>query len=218
MAQRPLPKRVWYGFWHVFFRLFGVLIFRVRVRGRERVPKTGGALVLSNHQSHLDPIIMGVAADRRMNYLARQTLFRFAPFGLLIRSFDAIPLDREGLGLSGLKETMNRLKRGEMVLIFPEGTRTCDGEVGPFKSGFCTLARRVKVPLVIAAFDGAFDAFPRSTMFPRPARIHIEFGQTISAEEVSRFSSDDELVAEVRRRIVECHDHVRQSRARAAGC
>ena len=211
MAKRSLPKRAWYGFWHVFCRFFGVMVFRVRVRGREHVPKTGGALVLSNHQSHLDPIMMGLASDRRMNYLARQTLFRFTPFRWFIQSFDAIPLDREGLGLSGLKETMARLKRGEMVQIFPEGTRTHDGEVGPFKPGFCALAKRVKVPLVVAAFDGGFDAFPRTSHVPRPARIHIEFGPTITPEEVAQFKSDEELVAEVRRRIVACFESVRAS-------
>src|SRR5262245_14959335 len=118
MAQRSLPKRVWYDSWRVICRLLGVVVFQIRCRGREHLPADGAALVLSNHQSHLDPILIGLACDRRMNFLARQTLFGFAPFRWLIRSFDAIPLDREGMGLSGLKETLVRLKRDEMVLIF----------------------------------------------------------------------------------------------------
>ena len=137
MAQRSLPQRLWYDALRVICRLTGILVFRIRCRGREFVPRDGGGLVLSNHQSHLDPVLVGLATDRRLNYLARDTLFKFAPFRWLINSLDAIPLDREGLGLGGLKETLKRLKRGELVLIFPEGTRTRDGEVGTLKPGFC---------------------------------------------------------------------------------
>src|SRR6185369_4246968 len=94
-------------------------------------------------------------------------------------SLDAIPIDRDGLGLAGLKETLKRLKRGEMVLIFPEGTRTPDGQVAPLKPGFCAIARRANVPLVPVAIDGAFDAWPRFSPVPRPATIHVEFGPPI---------------------------------------
>ncbi len=142
MAQRSLPKRLWYEFLRVFFRLLGTVVFRVRVFNRQHVPASGGVLVLSNHQSHLDPIFIGLSCDRRLNYLARDTLFGFAPFRWLINSLDAIPIDREGIGLGGLKESLKRLKAGEMLLIFPEGTRTRDGEVGRLKPGFLALARR----------------------------------------------------------------------------
>ena len=82
-------------------------------------------LVVSNHQSHLDPILVGLACDRRLNYVARDTLFGFAPFRWLIYSLDAIPIDREGIGLGGLKESIRRLRAGEMLLVFPEGTAQC---------------------------------------------------------------------------------------------
>src|SRR5262249_14976904 len=139
MSQRSLAKRAWYQFLHVACRVLGVAVYHIRCRGRGLVPKTGGVLVLSSHQSHFDPGLIGLACDRRLNYLARDTLFRFAPFRWLIKSLDAIPIDREGLGLGGLKETLKRLKREEMVLIFPEGTRTRDGEISPLKPGFCAL-------------------------------------------------------------------------------
>jgi len=111
MAERSLAKRLWYDYLQVMCRLLGVALFRVRCTGRENVPPTGGVLVLSNHQSQFDPMLVGLAIDRRLNYLARETLFRFPPFRWLIRSLDAIPIDREGLGLAGLKETLRRLNR-----------------------------------------------------------------------------------------------------------
>jgi 1-acyl-sn-glycerol-3-phosphate acyltransferase len=214
MAQRSLPKRIWYDSLRIICRLVGPAVFGIRVRGRENVPADGGALVMSNHQSHLDPVLVGLATDRRLNYLARQSLFGFAPFRWLIKSLDAIPLDREGLGLNGLKETLKRLKRGEMVLIFPEGTRTRDGEVGVFKPGFCALARRANVPLLPVGIEGSFDSWPRSRLLPMPAAIHIQFGAPLEPGEIEQLD-DEQLVAEMRRRIAACHAEARRLRDRA---
>ena len=139
MLQRSLSKRLWYNFLRLPCRLVGVAVFRIRVFGREHVPRSGGVLVVSNHQSHLDPVLIGLSCDRRLNYVARDTLFGFTPFRWLINSLDAIPIDREGLGLGGIKESLRRLKAGEMLQIFPEGTRTRDGDVGELKPGFLAL-------------------------------------------------------------------------------
>ncbi|HUY32776.1 MAG TPA: lysophospholipid acyltransferase family protein [Pirellulales bacterium] len=215
-SSRSLPKRLWYRLIHLVCRLLAVVAFRVRVAGREHVPASGGVMVLSNHQSHLDPALIGLACDRRLNYLARETLFGFAPFRWLIHSLDAIPIDREGLGLTGLKETLRRLKQGEMVLIFPEGTRTHDGEVAAFKPGFSALARRTAVPLLPVAIEGSFDAWPRQRLLPGLATIHIRFGEPISPEETQAFG-ERALVTEVERRIRACHALVRGQRSRAEG-
>jgi len=186
-----------------------VLIAGIRGHGRLRIPRTGGALVLSNHQSHLDPVLIGLCFNRRLNYVARDTLFGFAPFRWLIQSLDAIPIDREGLGLGGIKETLRRLKRGEMVLLFPEGTRTEDGWVAPLKPGFCALARRANVPLLPVALDGAFTSWPKWEKLPRRAMVHVQIGEPLWPNEVAKLS-DDELVAEVQRRIVEAHATARR--------
>jgi len=217
MAERSLARRLWYEYLRLVCRLLGVALYRVRCTGRENVPATGGVLVLSNHQSQFDPVLVGLAIDRRLNYLARETLFRFAPFRWLIKSFDAIPIDREGLGLAGLKETLRRLKRGELVLIFPEGTRTPDGEVHPLKPGFSALARRCNVPLLPVAVDGAFDAWPRWQPLPGLSTIHVHIGEPISAEQSKAFD-ERALVVEVERRIRDCHEVVRARRLKAMGC
>jgi 1-acyl-sn-glycerol-3-phosphate acyltransferase len=144
-----------------------------------------------------------------MNYLARETLFQFAPLGWLIHTLDAIPIDRDGLGLNGLKESLRRLKRGEMVLIFPEGTRTRDGEVAPFRPGFTVLAARSKAWILPVAIAGAFDAWPRSQIFPRRGTIHVHYGQPIPPEEVASCDERD-LVAEVEQRVRRCYADLRE--------
>jgi 1-acyl-sn-glycerol-3-phosphate acyltransferase len=210
-ATRSWPKRLWYGLLHVVCRLLATLLFQIRVAGREWLPREGGVMVLSNHQSHFDPVLIGLACDRRLNYLARDTLFGFAPFRWLIESLDAIPIDREGLGLAGLKETLRRLKGGELVLIFPEGTRTHDGEVAPLKPGFSALAKRAHIPLLPVAIEGAYQAWPRRWLFPRLSTIHIQFGEPLSAASAAAFD-ERQLVAEIERRIRACHALARQSR------
>jgi 1-acyl-sn-glycerol-3-phosphate acyltransferase len=184
--------------------MFFTAIYGVRIRGRDNEPASGGVLVMSNHQSHLDPVLVGLSLRRRLNFLARDTLFRFAPFRWLILSLDTIALDREGVGLSGLKETLRRLKRGEMVLMFPEGTRSRDGQIAPLKPGFCAIARRAKVPMLPIAIEGAYAAWPRRRLLPRRSVINIQIGSPLRPEDIATLS-DEQLVAQVQQRMESCH-------------
>lgn len=201
--KRSFIKRLGYACLRTFSRTVGVLIFRLRCQGRQWQPTEGGGLVCSNHQSLFDPVLVGVAFDRRLNYLARRSLFRFAPFRWLIEFLDAIPIDRDGTGLGGLKESLKRLRRGELVLIFPEGSRTLDGRVALLKPGFVALARRGRVPLIPVAIDGAFQAWPRTALFPRPAVVHVCIGQPLTQDEIQQLT-DEQLVEELQRRIEAC--------------
>lgn len=214
MSLFPIFKHLVVCTTRVVARISGVLLFGIRCAGRENFPKTGGGLVCANHQSYLDPVLVGLACDRPLNYLSRKSLFGFALFRWLILFYGAIPIDREGLGLEGIKETLRRMKRGELVLIFPEGTRTTNGEVSPLKPGFSALARRGKAPLVPVGIDGAFDAWPRSQKLPGLAVIHVDIGEPISPE-LAASLDDEELVAELERRIRACHARAREGRLRA---
>lgn len=209
--QRTWFQHVGYDTLRVIARIVGTISFRIRWTGEENFPATGGALICANHQSMLDPPLVGLTCNRRMNYLARDTLFRSPLLGPLIRFLDAIPIDREGGGLAGLKETLRRLKAGEQVLIFPEGTRTRDGEVGLLKPGFCSVTRRSRVPLVPVGIDGAYQAWPRSAKLPRLGRIAIVIGERLEPEFIAGLS-DAEVVAELERRIKHCHAQARALR------
>src|SRR5262249_43718086 len=154
---------------------------------------------------------IGLAANRRLSFVARQSLYKFKPLAWLIGVLDTIPIDREGSGLGGLKETLKRLKRGEAVVLFPEGTRTPDGEVHALKPGFVAIAGRAKVPIVPVAIDGSFDAWPRTQRVPGVTTIHIAFGSAIEPAEIEQ-RTDEDLVKEAESRIRACHAQARRSR------
>ena len=216
MAERSLINRLWYRFSQRSLFLVEVLAYGVRYSGRENIPKTGPVLLVSNHQSHFDPPLVGVPCPRRMNYVARDTLFRFPPLAWLMRSLDAIPIDRDGVGMTGIKESLRRLKRGEMVLVFPEGTRSRDGEIGTFRPGFTMLAARSGAAILPVAVDGAFDAWPRWRKLPRLGKIRVHYGRPIPFEEIQG-RDERELVAEVKRRVHECLAILRRQSLRANG-
>jgi 1-acyl-sn-glycerol-3-phosphate acyltransferase len=179
----------------ILSRTLAVSVLGFRVRFAEPLPTRGGLLVLSSHQSHLDPLLLGLATDRRMSSLARSSLYHFKPFGFVITALDAVPIDRDASPVTAMKLVIDRLKRGAAVIVFPEGTRTATGRLG-------VLAKRAKVPIVPVAIVGAYECWPRSRLLPRPGRIRMEFGRLISAAEVAAMD-DRELTAEVGRRLTE---------------
>jgi 1-acyl-sn-glycerol-3-phosphate acyltransferase len=204
MIERPLWMRLWYDFAATSTRFAARLFLGLRYTGLENVPREGAVIVAANHQSTLDPPLIGGCSPRRMNFLARATLYRFKPFGEMIRALNAIPLDQEGSPLTGMREAMRRLKEGEPLLIFPEGARSWTGEIEPFQSGFTVLARRSRAAIVPAAIEGAFDAWPRWQKYPRIAPVHLHYGPAMSPDEVQRLKGDD-LVHEVERRVRAIH-------------
>jgi 1-acyl-sn-glycerol-3-phosphate acyltransferase len=179
-----LGKVLYAALW-VLCRTLAVALFGIRVRFAEPLPPEGGLLVISSHQSHLDPLLLGLATDRRLSSLARASLYRFKPFAAVITALDAVPIDREASALAGMKLVIDRLRRGAAVVVFPEGTRTRDGRLGEFKSGFALIAKRAGAPIVPVAIVGAYECWPRTRLFPRPGRIRLEFGRLVTAAEVA---------------------------------
>jgi 1-acyl-sn-glycerol-3-phosphate acyltransferase len=211
MSRSTLQPFV-YSLLRILAQLIGVTFYRLRSAGREHWPESGGGLVCSNHQSYFDPPLIGMTCRRQMNYLARDdTLFKVPILKRIMTFLDAIPINRDRSGFSGLKETMKRLRAGELVLIFPEGTRTHDGELLPLKPGFCAIVRRSRVPLIPVCMDGAFQAWPRTSPLPQVGRLAVVIGRPISPEEVETMT-DEALVVELASRMRACHLEARRIR------
>jgi 1-acyl-sn-glycerol-3-phosphate acyltransferase len=200
-----------YGVLWVVCRTLGVSVFGVRTRFAEPLPKTGGLLVLSSHQSHLDPLLLGLACDRRLSSLARASLYKFKPFGYVITALDAVPIDREASTVAAMKAVIRRLESGAAVIVFPEGTRTATGRLSELKSGFALLAKRAKVPIVPVAIVGAWECWPRTRLIPRPGRVRIEFGKLLEPDEIAAMD-ERQILAECSARLTALDAEARRIR------
>ncbi|MCS7304358.1 MAG: 1-acyl-sn-glycerol-3-phosphate acyltransferase [Thermoguttaceae bacterium] len=206
LARGRWGYRLLYAIARRVCQVFAVGLYQVRYTGRENIPPEGGVLVVANHQSHFDPPLVGMGCMRELNYLARDSLFRVRPLRWIMELFDTIPIKRDGMGLEGIKETLRRLKQGEMVLMFPEGTRCWDGQVGPFRPGFTTLALRSGASILPVGIEGAYQVWPRWRRFPHlVGRIHVHYGPVLSPEEIQALAQhEQDLVEEVRNRVRAC--------------
>lgn len=158
------------------FRLTYAIYFRWRICNPERVPRTGPVILASNHASFIDPPLIGSALPRDINYLARESLFRFPGIGWLLRSWQAVPVDRDGGGAKGLKAILDRLLAGGAIVLFPEGTRTRDGKLQPARSGIGLIVIKSTAPVIPVRVFGTFEAYGRHAKFPRPTRIVVKYG------------------------------------------
>jgi len=171
MRDRPnLMGRLWYDC--VYWSSFTVFTFGFSLRrsGWRNIPKRGPVLLVSNHQSMFDPVLVGLASRRYLSYLARKTLFEQPVLAPLIRSLNAIPIDR-GLGRDGIQAVLGALGLGQAVLVFPEGERTPTGDVLPLKPGVSLIVKRLRCPIVPVGIAGAFAAWNRFTPIPRPSPL-----------------------------------------------
>src|SRR5262245_41603844 len=167
--------------WSLLHVIFGVY-FRWRVYNPERVPSSGPLILASNHASFLDPPLVGTAVDREINYLARESLFRFPVIGWLLRQWQSVPVNREGGGAKGLKAILDRLLAGGAIILFPEGTRTHDGKLQPARSGIGLTVIKSSAPVVPVRVFGTYEAYNRYMRLPRPRRVEVKFGHPMLFE------------------------------------
>jgi 1-acyl-sn-glycerol-3-phosphate acyltransferase len=206
----------------MFFRNLYRFYFRWRVYNHERVPLTGPVILACNHASFIDPPLVGAALNRDINYLARESLFRFPLVGAVLRSWNSVPVDREGGGARGLKAILDRLTRGGAIILFPEGTRTRDGKLQPARSGVGLAVIKSNAPVIPVRVFGTFEAYGRHLRIPRPKRIGVKFGcplavgelraeaKTCSKERLKQIYQQvaDQIMAEISR-LHPCHDKER---------
>lgn len=167
-----------------FFRTLYATYFHWRVFNAERVPLKGPVVLASNHASFLDPFLVGAGVRREINYLARESLFRFPVIGWLLRNWNAVPVDREGGGAKGLKAILDRLLAGGGIVLFPEGTRTRDGKLQPARSGIGLIVVKSDAPVVPVRTFGTFEAYGRNQKMPLPKKVAVKYGEPMRFEQL----------------------------------
>lgn len=158
-------------------------LFRARFYGAERVPRTGPVILAANHASYLDPPLIGTGLPRLVHFLARNDLFDHPLLGALLRSWKVVPVDRDGAGAAGLKAILDRLLAGGAILLFPEGTRSHDGQLQPARPGVGLIIAKSACPVVPVRVFGTYEAWSRHQRRPRPRRLAVTYGAPLDFAE-----------------------------------
>lgn len=207
LVESPTRRNwTWWSFQMLAQVVFTVWL-RFRARGLEKIPASGGGLILGNHSSFLDPLLIGLPLTRPVSFLARDSLFRVPVIGWILRNTYVKPINRENASTATIRETVKRLEEGFLCGMFPEGTRSDTGEVGEFKPGFVALARRMELPIYPVGIAGTHLAMGRNSLFMKPYRVRVVFGEPILPEQIAELKvrgREQELVNLVRDRVVAC--------------
>ncbi len=206
------PNKV-YRFLRFCLRVIAPVYLRYRARGIENVPLRGPALLVVNHQSFLDPVMAGLPFDRPLRFLGRDTLFRGAFLRAFFNKLYTIPLSREAASSATIRKAVAQLQQGFLLGIFPEGTRSTDGQIGPLKPGFIALVRRANAPIVPVGVAGTGAAFPRGARFVRPSKCRVVFGAPLEPEMLAQLKghgSEEALLERVREAMTRCYDEARE--------
>ncbi|MFP6854273.1 MAG: lysophospholipid acyltransferase family protein [Opitutales bacterium] len=179
-----------------YFRVF----HRLRVHGRENMPAKGSFILAVNHASFYDPPVAVCRLSRPIHFFARDTLFR-GLFGKLIAKLNAIPVKRDAdSDVTAIKRVLGLLRKGDSLLLFPEGTRSSDGSLQEARRGIGMIACRTRVPVLPARIFGSYESFGRHRKWPRIGRrVSIVYGPLIQPMEIDSGGDPDkryEIVAD----------------------
>jgi 1-acyl-sn-glycerol-3-phosphate acyltransferase len=182
------------------------LLFDLRVLGSENIPRHGGVLIVSNHQSYLDPVVLGAFLDRPLNFVGKSELFSHPLGAWFIRNLNALPLRLDRVDVGAIKETIHRLQQGQMLNLYPEGARSPDGQVHSFKKGAALIIRRAKVPVIPAVIVGGYEAWSMHRSIWQTWPIRVKFGPPMNLDHME---SHDLITAAIEAEVRRIFDEMR---------
>ena len=163
-----------YWFCYTLSGIIAKAVFRYHAFGRENIIEDGPAIMAANHQSYLDPPLVGITCREELYFLARKTLFEKKLLGPLISRVNALPVDLSRGDLTAVRTIINLLKDGHRTVIFPEGTRSLDGNIQPARPGIGMIIAKTLVPVVPMRIFGSFQAWPKGgKIAPHPVTVVV---------------------------------------------
>lgn len=163
-----------YSFLRILILVVFKILFRLKVSGQENIPKNGAAIIAANHISLLDPPVIGISLKRFLHFMAKEELFQFPIFGWLIQELKAFPVRRGMADRIAIRTAMNILDSGELLGVFPEGTRSKTGSLGKPEPGVAMIAVKTGAPIIPTAVIGTGDIGHK--LLPR---FKVKFGRPI---------------------------------------
>lgn len=173
------------------------------VRGLENVPRSGAFIIIANHQSLLDPLLVQAVCPRILNAMAKSTQFASPVFRWAMTQVYAFPVRRFEIDPQAVRLMLRRLEAGQGVIVYIEGERTWDGELQRPRLGTVRVILKAGVPVIPVRIDGAYDAWPRWSKKPQKRKVRIEFRQPLKFPRLDSKAEREPRVEETARRIME---------------
>ena len=192
----------WYWFGYNASRILAQILFRFRILHRERMIQSGPVILAMNHQSYLDPPLAGNACDRSIYFLMRSTLLNVPVLGRILPKLNVIPVDQEGIDRRALKKLIEVVRAGNGALVFPEGSRTLDGNLQPGQPGIGLIIAKTRAPVVPMRIFGAHEALPRGGGL-RFCRVTVVVGHPIFFTDADFEGSGKEAYGRLSQRIMD---------------
>ena len=188
---------------HVIVRPILSSLFKFQVFGAENVPTSGGVLLMTNHASYADPIFIGAGASRNLHYMARSTLFRPGLVEWILSNLNAFPVHQGEPDRKSIRRALQILADGELLNIFPEGTRSLDGiTLGKALPGVGFIAHKTAAPVVPVFLSGTQDVLARKAKMLKPAKVTISFGRPLDMEHYRKNKGSRETYTEIGEEIM----------------
>ncbi|MGR3311180.1 MAG: lysophospholipid acyltransferase family protein [Candidatus Brocadiales bacterium] len=192
----------------LFLRLIAYVYFTtfhgIKFYGRENVPDNGPVLLVSNHVSFYDPVIVGMGHNRWIRFMTLEDYFRVPILGTIMKLCGAFPVSQSRVDKRTFIEAINTLRKGDVLGIFPEGGRSPDGQVHEVKPGIAVIIVRAKATVVPVTIIGAFEAWPKTRLFPLPKRICVHYHKPLMLDwdECQKRKGDHEFYEKIANQIM----------------
>lgn len=180
---------MFYRFGRAIIKLLNLILYNIHVEGKENIPETGGVVLCPNHISNYDPLAVATHMKRQVHFLAKAELYKNFIVRKVLLAVGTIPVDRGKVSLETLKESLRVLKNGEILGIFPEGTRVKNGERKKPMEGFVVFALKTKSPILPVHIEGEYKFRGKINIkFGKPIELNEYYGKKVKPEEMSKIS------------------------------
>lgn len=180
---------MFYRFGRALIKFLNLILYNIHVEGEENIPETGGFVLCPNHISNYDPLAVATHMKRQVHFMAKAELYKNPLFKKVMMALGTIPVDRGKVSLETLKESLRVLKNGEILGIFPEGTRVKNGERKKPMEGFVVFALKTKSPILPVHIEGEYKFRGKVNIkFGKPIELNEYYGKKVKPEEMSKIS------------------------------
>lgn len=196
---------MFYGFVRTLLVILVKLLYRYKIVGRENIPKKGPVIIAANHKSYLDPIMIALAVQgRQVNFMGKDSLFKIPVLSTIIKWLNTFPVKRGTADKAAIAHSLKLLKNGEVLLIFPEGTRIRNGGLGKPYPGVTAIALKTGAPIVPIGIIGTDKVVPNGSKTLRFPKITVRVGKPINVEKIAateRKEKEEELTSKMMEEI-----------------